>query len=383
MPLRVADPKLWCNLPGVVAAYQAIGAPDALSARQNIALGGRGRYAATPGTAPTWEPRVGWSFNGSNQWLSTGILLANDQSWSFLLRYSGASGTNRAIALSRTGAGTTDFGIYISDYIATYVYNGSYLLVSHASITGGVWAITGNAAYLNGVAVTGTISTGSGTATVAFPLGAMDDDGARSLWYAGNIQAAAIFKRKLTAAEVWMASQQMARCETVADYSAWTPPRRWFFIPPPPAPPEPDIEVYDPIEYDKDGVAIYTPPARFAHLEYPTAVKLNQITAGVLASYERLFQRTIQPAVRQNYVTTWSVFHRLDVLIYRTPDVDGMQPQLSPLDDGIGDPVSLPESRDRYVSFDLTTVDWLSPGMIYKLTDVTAAFEDWLELLYA
>lgn len=233
MPLRVADPRLWSNLPGVVAAYQSIGAPDALTARQNMALGGRGRYAAAPGTAPTWALRVGWTFNGTDQWLSTGVVLTNDQSWSFLLRYSGASARDRAIALSRTGAGTTDFGVYVSDYIATYVYNGSYLLVSHSSITGGVWAITGNGVYLNGAAVTGTISSGSGTATVAFPLGAMDDDGARSLWYAGNIQSAAIYNRKLTADEVWLASQQMAYCDAVADYSVWAPARRWFFITPP------------------------------------------------------------------------------------------------------------------------------------------------------
>lgn len=379
MPLRVADQRLWFNLPGVVAAYQPIVAPDALTARQNMALGGDGRYVASPGAAPTWASSVGWTFNGTDQWLSAGAVLTNDQSWSFILRYSGASGTNRAIALSRTGTGTTDFGVYISDYTATYVYNGSYLLVNHSSITGGVWAITGNGAYLNGAAVTGTISAGSGTATVAFPIGAMDDDGARSLWYAGNIQAVAIYNRKLTAAEVWLASQQLARCEFVADYSAWAPVRRWF-LPPPPA--EPEVEVSDPIEYDKDGVAIYTPPARFAHLDYLQAAALNKLSAGILAAYERLFQRTIQLPTYQGE-TDWSVFHRLDVLIYRTPDVDGMQPQLSPLDEGVGDPISLPESRDRYVSFDLTSVDWLAPGMFYRLSDVAGAFEDWTELLYA
>lgn len=138
----------------------------------------------------------------------------------------------------------------------------------------------------------------------------------------------------------------------------------------------------DAITYDKDGVAIYTPPARFAHLDYLQADPLNKLSAGILAGYERLFQRTIQLPTYQG-ASEWCVFHRLDVLIYRTPDVDGMQPQLSPLDEGVGDPISLPESRDRYASFDLTSVDWLAPGMFYRLSDVAGAFEDWEELLYA
>ena len=136
------------------------------------------------------------------------------------------------------------------------------------------------------------------------------------------------------------------------------------------------------IDYDKDGVAIYTPPGRFAHLEYPTATKLNQVSAGVLACYERLFQRTKQLPAYQG-PSTWSVFHRLDYLIYRTPDVDGMQPKLQPLDEDIGDEYSLPESRNRYTSFDLRTVEWLTQGMVYKLVDVAGAMEDLTELLYA
>lgn len=136
------------------------------------------------------------------------------------------------------------------------------------------------------------------------------------------------------------------------------------------------------ILFDSDGVAVYTPPTRFAHLDYLQATPLNRLSAGILASYERLFQRAIQHPTYQG-ASQWCVFHRLDVLIYRTPDVDDMQPQLAPLDEGVGDPVSLPESRDRYTSFDLTSVDWLTPGMFYQLTDVAGAFEDWLELLYA
>ena len=138
----------------------------------------------------------------------------------------------------------------------------------------------------------------------------------------------------------------------------------------------------DVIVFDKNGVAVYTAPARFAHLQYLQAEPLNKLSAGILAAYERLFQRAIQHPTYQG-ASQWCVFHRLDVLIYRTPDVDDMQPQLSPLDEGVGDPVSLSESRDRYTSFDLTSVDWLVPGMFYRLTDVAGAFEDWLELLYA
>jgi hypothetical protein len=55
----------------------------------------------------------------------------------------------------------------------------------------------------------------------------------RSQFYSGNIQAAGVYARQLTDAEIWLASQQMAYCDVVADCSVWTPQRRWFFISPP------------------------------------------------------------------------------------------------------------------------------------------------------
>lgn len=191
-----------------VAAYQPKGAASLAASYVNLA--NPGTYDAAPGSAPTWAAGTGWTFNGSSQWLTTGVVFTNNQSWSLLFRYSGASATGRAIMLSRTGTGTTDFGAYIDDYTRTYVYNGSYLLVTHASQTGGVWGIAGNKAYLNGSVVTGTIGAGSGTATVALPIGAMDDDGSRSLWYSGNIQAVAIYSDTLTAGEIATVSAAMA-----------------------------------------------------------------------------------------------------------------------------------------------------------------------------
>ena len=136
------------------------------------------------------------------------------------------------------------------------------------------------------------------------------------------------------------------------------------------------------ITYDKDGVALYTVPARFTHLEYPTGAKLTQLSAGILASYERLFQRAIHQGTYQG-ASRLSVYHRWDYLIYRTPDVDDAQPRLVPLSGDIGDDITLSESRNRYTSFDLRTVEWLTPGMVYKLIDVAGAFEDLTELLYA
>ena len=39
--------------------------------------------------------------------------------------------------------------------------------------------------------------------------------------------------------------------------------------------------------------------------------------------------------------------------------------------------MSLPASPDSFESFDLRNVDWLQPGMLYRLFDVAAAMEDW------
>lgn len=63
----------WWVVPGktCVAAYQPIGAASLAASYVNLA--NPGTYDAAPGVAPTWASATGWTFNGSTQYLTTGI----------------------------------------------------------------------------------------------------------------------------------------------------------------------------------------------------------------------------------------------------------------------------------------------------------------------
>lgn len=186
-----------------IAAYQAKGAASIDASYINLAT--PGTYNLTLGKAPAFDTTTGWTFNGSDTWLSTGVIFVNNQTWSLLIRIDSFITTLRAVGLSRTGA-SCDFGFYI-DNTSTYYYNGGF--GKYAQKTSGVLAVAGNTAYYNGISQ-GSISSGSGTASVGFPIGAMDDDGSRSLWLNGTVQAVAIYNAILTEPQVAAVTTAMA-----------------------------------------------------------------------------------------------------------------------------------------------------------------------------
>jgi len=86
----------WWNLFGaipnanVVAAYQPKDAANLAASYVNLVT--PGTYDAAPGTAPTWDATSGWIFNGSTQYLTTGITPVIDQSYSAIVRFTDATG---------------------------------------------------------------------------------------------------------------------------------------------------------------------------------------------------------------------------------------------------------------------------------------------------
>ncbi len=73
-----------------IAAYQAIGAADIATSYINQA--NPGTYNLTASAAPTFAAETGWTFNGSSQFLKTGITPGNAQVWSMLVRFSNVTG---------------------------------------------------------------------------------------------------------------------------------------------------------------------------------------------------------------------------------------------------------------------------------------------------
>lgn len=236
--MRVKSNAVWHSLPGVIAAYQPIAAPDPLAARQNVAHSGArfGVYNAVAGVLPTWSAVTGWTFNGSSQYLATGIIPAINQSWSAVCRFSGATAKNYAVPFGVQDAlhGNGVFGIIPNSttYGRVYENPGALLMGSGTGVLAGVMGISRNAGYLNGIAEAGTIPATPTTANV-YPIfiGSRNQTNTPALYFNGSVRCLLIASRPLTPSEVWLASRQMAYAEQNPNWNAWSRRRMYFYAP--------------------------------------------------------------------------------------------------------------------------------------------------------
>lgn len=178
-----------------VAAYQSIGAANLAVSYTNLA--NPGTNDLTLGVAPAWDTINGWTFNGVNQYLNTGITAAT-LSWSMFVRFSNFNTISFSTTLIGQSLSTRLFFIAASNALVYYA-NGKLLSVS-PSLTSGVLGFAGSTAYRNGVN-DGTIPTGL---IVAFPIyiGAENDGGGPGSYANAGIQAAAIYNVTITPSQV-------------------------------------------------------------------------------------------------------------------------------------------------------------------------------------
>lgn len=128
-----------------VAAYQAKGAASLAASYVNLA--NPGTNDAAPGNAPTFDTSYGWAFNGSTNYLVTGIVPASG--WSMFVRFNDAS----AAVADLAGAQQAPVYFGLAPYPGGgnhYYSNGGYTGVI-GNLTNGVMAVAGQDAYLNGV----------------------------------------------------------------------------------------------------------------------------------------------------------------------------------------------------------------------------------------
>ena len=182
---------------GCVAAYAPVGAADLASSYVNLA--NPGTYNAAPGVAPTWNALTGWTFNGSTQYLTTGVVPASDQSWSMIVRFT-TSDTDACVCGSRIS--TNRFWLYCADGFNQRYYGNGFNKSYAGRVTSGVMAIGGNVAYLNGSPETGTIAAGSGTNTHGIYIGCLNNAGTISSSFSGTIVAFAVYSSTLSASDV-------------------------------------------------------------------------------------------------------------------------------------------------------------------------------------
>ena len=191
-----------------IAAYTPKGAASLAASYDNNAAPGNGladgTYDAAPGVAPTWGAATGWTFNGSTQYLDTGVVpLAN--TWSMIARFSGGqSSGDRFLCGIYVDYPAGYFGIWqISGGTSWYANAGA---ASTTYITSGVLGFAGKTGYKNGAA-DGAISAGALSTELTIFVGRAPE---LPYYYLGDIQAFAIYDTTLTAPQVAAVSAAMA-----------------------------------------------------------------------------------------------------------------------------------------------------------------------------
>lgn len=209
-PAAAAAAAAWYVVAGktCVAAYQPKGAASLAASYTNLA--NPGTYDAAPGSAPTWDVTNGWIFNGSSQYLTTGVTPATSQTWSMLVRFSGGSATGDHCVVGSLD--TYFWFLQCSDSSNKRAYgNGNTAYIEGAAgVTSGVLAVAGRKTYLNGAPDTADIAAATGGTARPTYIGARNTSGSAGTWYGGNVQAVAIYSAILTAGEVATVSAAMA-----------------------------------------------------------------------------------------------------------------------------------------------------------------------------
>lgn len=178
-----------------VAAYAPKGAASYAASKTNLA--NPGTYDATEGVAPTWATGTGWTFNGTTQYLKTGVVPASG--WSAIISFSSATSyvfgeisNSASFAIHPQRAG----GL-------TWYWSGSSPLQVAPNVATAVLAIAGNKAYRNGTVETGDIPAWTGTTTTDIYIAGYHDSALGSQGRtSGNIPAFAVYNTTLSAAQI-------------------------------------------------------------------------------------------------------------------------------------------------------------------------------------
>jgi len=192
-----------------IAAYQPKGAASLAASYVNLVT--PGTYNAAPGTAPTWDVTNGWILNGATQYLKSGVIPANNQSWGMIVRFSNGTVTGGGIrtVCGSNAAGDTRFRLdNYNSFLSKCVYaNGNFS--SSTSRSSGVMGVFGNQGYYNG-STDGSTMTGWGGSAIEIYLGGNNVSGAPGNYFSGYIQAIAIYNTTLSGTIIGLLTTAMA-----------------------------------------------------------------------------------------------------------------------------------------------------------------------------
>lgn len=194
----------------VAAVWQPIRAASLASSYLRIA-GSAGNVNLDPtivgGVAPDWDAAIGWTF-ATNKYLVTGIIPANNQTWSAIVRFSDAAVNNGCLfGLEENGDFVIQPARQFDPPFGVNYWNGGRLKIA-PTLVSGVLGFAGNAAYRNGLPEVGTIPATGSAFTRDVYIGGLNF-GAAVLFYTGSIQAIAFYNAVLSAPQMAALSAAM------------------------------------------------------------------------------------------------------------------------------------------------------------------------------
>ena len=209
-----------------VAAYQALGATKEGS---YVNLANPGRYTLVPYGNPILDPAKGWIFNGTNQRLDTGVMPASS-AWTLIVRFAGTSQT--CVGCIQGGGPYSRFYIYSRDSTGAYTFgagSGSEVEKTGNYKSSSVYAISNGACFTNGV------SDGQGTGSwsnlsVAVQIGSLLFN-STYYYYAGTVQAVAIYSGTLTNAQIAAISDRMLQLSGTSEVPLFEGAKDFFLLP--------------------------------------------------------------------------------------------------------------------------------------------------------
>ena len=199
---------------GIVGAYAPVGAANLAASYSNLA--NPGTYDAAPGVAPSFDTATGWDFNGSTQYLTTGITPTSG-TWTALIRYSDGVAGDLLFGYYSSGAGAAF--LVTLDTAQMRAANGQDFPAGYADnapiLTAGVYGFAGKTPYRNGVAEPVTISATNNPLGSIY-IGAGHVNGADVGHANAKVQAFGIWNNTLTADQMAAVSAAMAALPTAA-----------------------------------------------------------------------------------------------------------------------------------------------------------------------
>lgn len=161
-----------------VCAYNAKGAASYAASKSN--LNNPGTNDATDGVVPTWANGVGWTFNGSSQFVRSGGGNVGTTNWSFAVQYTGLTGG--AVCGTRDGNGNYWMTIPDNGTGVNYYY-GNQVQVTPVLDNGNI-IIAGGHGYRNGVSEVATLSNLLQFGTFPMFIGACNNENAGDIFHA-------------------------------------------------------------------------------------------------------------------------------------------------------------------------------------------------------